>query len=343
MSLNNKDIKRIFVITILLVLFVASILVLRPILLSILGGLILAYIFSPVYNKLHKIFKEKNTTAFAVATLLILLVILPLWFLVPIAIQQTFDFFTLTQSVDFSQIVETIFPTSSLQFQQDTTAMIIRFIGNITSSAINGLVGFILNLPSVLLQLAVIIFVFFFSLRDQQELKEFISGISPFKKEKEKLLTKRFKEITSSIIFGYIVVGIIQGITLGIGFLIFGVPRALTLTVFAIFSSILPMVGPWLVWIPVAIYLLASGDVTRAILFTIYAGALVSSIDNILRPYIVAKKTGTSSVIVLIGMIGGLFVFGIMGIILGPLILSYLVIFLRAYKDKTLSDMFSPE
>ena len=149
--------------------------------------------------------------------------------------------------------------------------------------------------------------------------------------------------MTSSIIFGYILIGIIQGIATGIGLLIFGVPHALLLTVFAIFASIIPIVGPWLVWVPAAIYLFSIGNTTAAILFILYSAIIVSSTDNFLRPYIIARKTGVSSVIVLVGMIGGLFVFGILGIILGPLILSYLVLFLEAYKNRTLTEMFHPE
>ena len=104
----------------------------------------------------------------------------------------------------------------------------------------------------------------------------------------------------------------------------------------------LPMVGPWFVWVPVAIGLFLTGKIGFAIAFSIYCLFFVSTIDNILRPYIVSRKTGVSSVVVLVGMIGGLFVFNILGLILGPLILSYLLLFLKAYKDGTLSDMFSP-
>ena len=343
MSLNNKDMRRMIVIFILLLLVVGAFLVLKPIILSIFGGLMLAYIFYPLYKKIHKLFKERNTSAFATSTLIILIIIVPLWFLIPLMVQQTFSLFEITQGIDFSKFVARIFPTSGAEFQKDTTLMIIRFIGDVTSSSINLLVGFILDLPNLLLQMAVLVFVFFFSLRDQEQLRNFISGISPFRKDKERVLVKRFKELTSAIVFGYIVVGILQGIVLGIGLLIFGIPRALTLTVLTIFASILPMIGPWFVWIPITLYLLVTGNVSLAIGFTLYSAILVSSLDNLLRPYIVARKTGTSSVIVLVGMIGGLFVFGILGIILGPLIISYLILFLRAYKDKTLSDMFSPE
>lgn len=339
----NKSIRRLSIIFVILLLVVLSFLVLKPILLSVVFGLILAYVFLPVYRKIYRILKERNTSALAVCVLIVLIIFIPLWFLIPLVIQQTFDAFTFSQSIDIRGFVDNIFPTASEQFQQDTTAIVINFIGDLTSSSLNYLIDLLLDLPKVLLHLAVIIFVFFFTLRDHEKLKEFVSGMSPFKKEKEKMLIKQFKEMTSSIIFGYILIGIIQGIATGIGLLIFGVPQALLLTILAIFASIIPILGPWLIWIPAAIYLLSTGHTAAALGFALYSALLVSSIDNILRPYIVSRKTGVSSVIVLVGMIGGLFVFGILGIILGPLILSYLILFLEAYKNKTLPELFQSE
>ena len=341
MPVSSQEMRRVLVSSLILILVILSFMVLRPIILSIIAGLIFAYAFFPVYKKVNSILKEKNTSALAVCFMIFLVIFIPLWFVIPTIIQQTFDMFTALQSIDINGIVTKIFPAASQQFQKDLTSIIINFIGDITSTTLDYMINFLLNMPTVLLHAAVVIFVFFFTLRDHDKLKEFASGISPFRKDKEKILVKKFKELTSSVVFGYIIVGVIQGIATGLGLLIFGVPHALLLTALAIFASILPMVGPWFIWVPVTLYLFATGNVGQAIGFGLYSAILVSSIDNILRPYIVSRKTGTSSVIVLIGMIGGLFLFGILGIILGPLILSYLILFLKAYKDKTLSDMFS--
>jgi len=342
MALSNKDIKRIFVSSVLLILVVAAFLIIRPIIFSILAGLILAYVLSPIHKIIYRTIHARNTAATIMCLLVCLVILVPLWFSIPAIIQQIFDLFNISQNIDFSEVVKNLFPTASEDFNEKITTIIIQFTGNITSSIFSYFIGLLQSLPSVLLNLAVVIFVFFFALRDQESLKEFMSGISPFRKDKEAILVKRFKDISSSIIYGYIVVGILQGLALGLGLLIFGVPKALTLTILGIFASMLPMIGPWFVWIPVAISLFITGKLGIAIAFTIYCAFFVSTIDNIIRPYIISRKTGVSPVIVLVGMIGGLFVFNIIGLILGPLILSYLILFLKAYKDGTLSDMFSP-
>ncbi|MEK6908549.1 MAG: AI-2E family transporter [Nanoarchaeota archaeon] len=342
MPLSNKDIRRIFVSAVLLFLVIAAFLIIRPIVLSIFGGLILAYIFSPIYKIVYRTIHSRNTVATLMCILVLLIIIVPLWFTIPIIIQQIFDLFNLSQNVDFSQVVSKVFPSATPEFNERLTTIIIQFTGNIASTIFNFFIGLLQSLPTLLLNLAVVLFVFFFSLRDQENLREFISGISPFRKDKETVLVTRFKDITSSIIYGYIIVGIIQGLALGLGLLIFGVPKALTLTILGAFASMLPMIGPWFIWIPVTLSMLIAGNVGVAVAFAVYCAFFVSTIDNILRPYIVSRKAGVSSVIVLVGMIGGLFVFNIMGLILGPLILAYLILFLKAYKDGTLSDMFSP-
>jgi len=343
MPIRPQEIRKFVALSIVFLLVVLSFLVLKPILLSIITGLILGFIFYPLYKRIFKVFKEKNTSALAVSAILIIIVFIPFWFLVPLAIQQVFSMFSFLQGVDVAGFVDKIVPNFSDKTQIDVTTAIISFIGKISSGSLSALANLLLDLPSLLLNLSVIIFVFFFTLRDGDKLRNYVSELSPFKKEKEKVLTKKFKDITFSIIFGHIIVGIIQGIATGIGLFIAGVPRALLLTIFAILASIIPILGPWLVWVPAAVYLFTSGQMIAGIFFTLWGLLVVSTIDNFLRPYIVAKRTKSSSVIVLVGMIGGLFVFGVLGLILGPLILAYLILFLDAYKDRTLASMFASE
>ncbi len=184
-------------------------------------------------------------------------------------------------------------------------------------------------------------FVFFFSLRDADKLKEFTSGISPFNKNQQGVLVKHFRDITDSIIFGQVVIGFLQGVLAGLGFLIFGVPNPLVLMVLAIIVGILPILGPPLIWIPLTIYFFATGNPAIAIGFLVYNIVVVTGLEYFLRIYIVSKRTKLPTVIILVGMIGGLFIFGALGFILGPLILAYFLVLLKAYKEKALSNLFA--
>jgi predicted PurR-regulated permease PerM len=178
-------------------------------------------------------------------------------------------------------------------------------------------------------------------MRDAEIFTKYVQSLSPFSKSVEKDFIQKFKEITGSVIYGYVVVGILQGILTGIGLYVAGVPQALILTILAIFAAMIPIAGAWLVWVPAAIYMILSGNTFAGIGLILYGSLFISWIDNIVRPYLVARKTKISTAVVLIGMIGGLIVFGIIGLILGPLILSYLLLILDAYRNKRFPDLFS--
>ncbi|GAG19280.1 unnamed protein product, partial [marine sediment metagenome] len=127
----------------------------------------------------------------------------------------------------------------------------------------------------------------------------------------------------------------IQGIIAGIGYFIFGVPNALLLTILTIFVGIIPLIGPWLVWVPIDIYLFASGHSGAGFGLLIYGLVVISWLDTIIRPLIVSRKSQINPAIVIIGMIGGLFVFGILGLLAGPLILAYVLLVIELYRKKT--------
>ena len=174
---------------------------------------------------------------------------------------------------------------------------------------------------------------FFFVLRDNKEILSYLTTLTPFSKEIENKLIKSSKDITLSVIYGQIVIGFVQGLVAGIGFLIFGVPNMIFLTLLAIFAGILPIVGPAIVWIPVAIYLLVAGNTLAAFGVTFF-GIISVVIDNLLRPFFISRSSKMHPLLSLLGMIGGFFFFGILGFILGPLILAYVIIILEIYRGK---------
>ncbi len=340
--IEDKTFKKLSIVVALAVLTILTALILWPIATAIITGLILAYIFYPVYKKFHSLIKEKNIAAFLVILIVILIIILPLWFFLPVIVKQIFDFYLSVQTFDTFAFFQKIVPSlAQTEFSKDIAASLNSFISNLVSRTLSGLSAMFLNFPVFALKAIVVFFVLFFGMRDAEIFISYVKSLSPFSKTTEKDLSKKFKDITSSVIRGYIIVGVIQGILTGIGLVIFGVPQPVLLTIAAIFTSIIPVLGAWLVWAPSAIYLFFSGHTLMAIGLAIYGGLFVSQIDNILRPYIVAKKTKISSAIIVVGMIGGLLVFGLLGLIIGPLILSYLLLVLDAYRNKKFPSLFS--
>lgn len=343
MELDNKLLKEISAIVVMVIFGILVFFSVKPIILAIAWGLVLAYVFMPVYKKILKY--TKNNVFSAAATLILagLIVALPVWFLLPAAFQQVFELYRLSQSLDLSGFIQSVLPNATPQILTQFTAAINTFIGKFASTLLNSLVTTSLNLPMILIDIAVIALVFFFTLKDADKIKEFIKSISPLSKSNEKIIAQQFKDITYSTIYGRFVVGIVQGLLAGLGFLIFGIGNTLVLTLAAMMLGILPILGVFLIWIPIAIYMFVSGNIAIAIIFTLYNLIIVSNVDNLLMAYIVSKRTTLSPFVALISSLGGLFLFGIIGLILGPLIFAYFIILLDLYRNKNLLSLFSSE
>jgi len=341
MEFNERDAKKFSIVALIIALGILALLVIRPVVTSLIAALILAYLFLPLQKRIVRLVKNKTFSASIVLTLVLVIIIIPTWFFIPIIVEQIFEMFKYAQSLDIQNILMGIFPTASEQFSAQASVAVSSFVSKISATVLNSLVRVFLDVPTISLHLFIVCFVFFFALRDHAALEEFVTGLSPFGAAKERLLVKHFKDITDSVVYGQIIVGLVQGALAGIGFLIFGVKNVLVLTLLATLLSITPIVGPFVIWIPVSIYLFTSGPSGVALGYLLYNLLIVSTVDNILRTYLVSRRTNLSPAVIFVGMMGGIFIFGIMGVIIGPLILAYFLVFLQSYKDRTLYSLFS--
>ena len=246
-----------------------------------------------------------------------------------------------SQQADFVTPFKGIFPDlfASDEFSLEFGAILQSFVTGIANSGVNAFSRLILESPVLFLQSLVVFFTFFFILRDKEEFISYLKSLLPFSEEVQKKLFKQTKEITFSVLYGQVIIGLLQGVLVGIGFFLFGVPNALLMTLLAAIAGIFPVIGTTIIWLPVSAYLLMSGNTFSAVGVGIF-GIFSSVLDNLLKPMIVSRRTQMHSSLILFGMIGGLFLFGIMGFILGPLVLAYLLILIEVYRNKRTPGIF---
>lgn len=330
-------------IVIVLGLIVLSYILLKPILMSLITGVILASIFVPVFKKLNKKIKNKSAVSLILTILLILLIVIPSWILIPILLNESISIFRATQSLDLVTPVKAAFPSlfSNEEVASELARSLQNFAQDITGNLMNSVAGFLLEeFPNLVLYMTVILFSFFFVLRDHEQLIRYVKGISPFPKEIDKKLFKSTKDITNSVLYGQFVIGMLQGVLVGVGFFIFGVPNALFLTILAVIAGIFPVIGATIIWVPLVIYLFFTGWSLWPLFGIIAFGVAGSFFENSTKPAMVSRKTNVHSGVILFGMIGGLIVFGIMGFVIGPLVLAYLLIFFDIIRDKGAPSIF---
>ena len=321
-------------------LLILTAIILYPIVYPIIYGILFAYIFYPVHRWLSRKMNNEFLSALfiCIGIFLILLGLLAIFFTT--AFKQAVEFYVLLQKTDTLEILKKVIPEfiSSSSASEPIMNSLNTYVSNLIATYISSLSSAISDIPILMIKIAVVIFAFFFGLKDGRKAIEYIKSLSPLKKEVEEKFFKQFKEITNSVLVGQIIVGIVQGAMAGIGYFIFGVPNALLLTMITIVAAIIPVIGPWLVWVPVDIYLFASGRSSAGIGLLIYGILVVSWIDNVLRLMILSRKTTINTGIVMIGMFGGLFVFGFIGLIIGPLILAYVLLVLELYRKSNVGE-----
>lgn len=337
--IDNESFRKILTTAILIVLIVISFLILEPILLSLISGIILAVVFSTPYEWIMKKTGSRNASLAIICVLLALIIILPIWFLTPIFLKQSFQVYISAQDIDLSSVLDKVFPSMSNSISAGFGSVFSSFITKTLNSLTTAVSNLILHFPEIFLHLIVAFSTFFFILKDKEEIILYIKSVTPFSKDVEKKLFDSSRGIILSVVYGQIIIGIIQGLVASIGFFIFQAPNPMFLALVAVVLGILPIIGPLLVSIPVIFYFLLAGN-TFAAFGVGFFGVLSSVIEHILRPWFVAKRSNLHPLLSLVGMVGGFFFFGVLGFVIGPIVLAYVFIILEIYRGRELPGFF---
>lgn len=207
----------------------------------------------------------------------------------------------------------------------DLRATALNSMRNISQFMLSQTQNFFAAFSSFLFVLAMVEINLFFLFRDGKRFVEFIKGLIPIEAAKRDLIFERMREVIKASMYGNVGTALAQGVVGGAAFLFLGVPSAVLWMVLMTVMSFLPLAGPFVVWIPVAIWLFIKGSVTKAIILTAWGTLVVGSIDNVLRPILIkkvsSKENQLNTLVLFLGVLGGLGLFGFLGIVLAPLVI----------------------
>jgi predicted PurR-regulated permease PerM len=184
-----------------------------------------------------------------------------------------------------------------------------------TLGVIGGLVG-------AIVQMFFVIFTMYYLFRDGDRIFDKIRDSLPLNRKQAVAIMERSREVISASIYGVLAIAVIQGTLGGLAFWVLGVPSAIVWGVVMTFLSMIPMLGSFMVWVPAAIYLALTGHYVKAILLVFWGTLVIGMIDNFLRPKLVGSRTKLHELLIFFAVLGGLKVFGVLGIVLGPLVLA---------------------
>ncbi|MBW2996540.1 AI-2E family transporter [Candidatus Woesearchaeota archaeon] len=324
-QINKAQAYKYFLIAIFVLIVVLAVVLVLPFITPILTSFILAYIFYPFYKWLARKTKRKNISALIISIILILLLVIPVSFtLYQLTREANIGYVVIKQKLAGSSITEYF---KEITGRPEVKAYIENSFNKLSSQLTEGIFNFIFTVPARLLDILLTFFFTFFLLRDGANIVKKIEKKIPLKEKHKKEMIGQVNGVIYAIINGFFVIAIIQGVIGALTFKLFGVASPVTWGILIALLAFVPFLGAALIWIPAAIIQAFHGSWINMIGITI-GGLIISYIDTFLKPKIIGDKAEIHPAIILIGLLGGLKLLGIIGIIIGPIILSLFFLFI---------------
>lgn len=314
--------------------------VLAPFYGAILWALVVALLFNSLNLRFCKAMGQRRSLASAVTVLIVIVIVIVPLILISAALgQQASEVYRMLQSgeldiVLYLQRILDAMPgwmrdilnhfglTDLAAARAQLTAALTQASQLIAARAL----GIGLGAFDFVIGLGVMLYLLFFLLRDGDSLLKRVKSAVPLRAEQKSLLLGRMSVVVRATVKGGVIVALVQGMLGGLAFWVLGIPAALLWAVVMAFLSLLPSVGAAIVWGPVALYLLATGNIWQGLVLSGYGVLVIGLADNLLRPFLVGKSAKLPDYIILLSTFGGIGMFGLNGFILGPLIAAIFMV-----------------
>jgi predicted PurR-regulated permease PerM len=188
------------------------------------------------------------------------------------------------------------------------------------------------NALVIVLKVIFVLLTMYYLFRDGERIKQALLDSLPLERAQSQRIFDRTREVIGASVYGVLVVASIQAVLGEIGFLIVGLPSPLLWGVVMFFLSMIPMAGSFLVWVPACLFLLATGHYWKALFLAAWCAGVVGMVDNVLRPRLVGKRTRLHELLVFFSVLGGLQVFGPLGLVVGPVIVAITLALLDVFR-----------
>lgn len=319
---------------------------LAPFSAALLWAAIITLALYPLYKRVLRLVKNRAGLAALIMTAFtLLLVVGPALTLLAVCATQAVDLYQLvSQGVQSGKFLE-LWNSTSASFAErlqtvpflsglDMKALAMKGIGEISSS-LAGQIGPLLRFSLVVtIDLVVMLISVFFFFRDGEAYYQSVMDMLPFSSTHKESMSRRVHDTFMAVINGVFLIALLQGLMTGIGFALFGIPFSVFWGLIAAGLALLPIGGAALVWVPGAFFLFLTGSKIGSVAFFAWGLILVSTPDNFLKPLLIGKKAGLPAFFLFIGILGGLKVYGMLGILFGPLVVTLLFVFVQIYREE---------
>ena len=334
-----------------LLVFVAGMVIqiFSPFIKAIFWSAILAFAFHPVYSRLKNGLRSDTLAALLMTVLIFLLVVPPVIFLIINLATQAIDLYQFVADYIRQGRLETLIDrVRSIHTIQNIEERIIewepfrknleswllssaRGIGNFTAAQAGTITK---NLFFVVLNVFMMTFLVFVFLKDGQMIFDFIYQTAPLDEKNKRPIFDRISQTLSAVIRGQLLTGLTQSIVAGLFFWLIGIPIPIFFATLTFITAMIPVIGAASIWVPLVIYLAAIQEWTKAGMLFAFGALVISLIDNIMKPALIGEKTKLPYFLLFFGILGGIKIYGLMGIFLAPTLLSLFFALVGIYQKR---------
>lgn len=337
--MNKTFISKGFLLFLLVAVLYVCYQIFTPFLDEILISAVLVSIFYGPYERLVKLLRgRKNIASLVMCILVVLIVILPISNFIVYAAQRSVTGYNqiISSANNFNLEGLKNYPYlekfNMIGIGTDTLKdVLIDVAKKLNDWLVGGAASLIRGTTSFFISIFLVLFAMFFFFVDGKKMVEKLMYWTPLPNKYDKEIFKKFKDVSYSTIFSTFITAIAQGFIGAIGLLIIGFPVFFTSIALA-FASIIPYIGTAIVWVPISIYLLATGQIWQGIFLIVWGSVVVGNSDNLIRTYLIKDKAGVHPLFVFFSILGGIILFGFWGIVFGPLVISLAVTILHIYE-----------
>ena len=318
-------------------------LMLKPFAVVLEWAAVLVIVFYPVHKRLFEKIGRPGLTALVSCILVVVIVLVPLAFIFTTLAREVADTAqTLPQQV--KPFLDSNSPRTArvLQWLQDrgilqpdqSNQFLVEQSRNALRSLVGQSVGWLGNVLGTIVKAFFVVFTMYYLFRDGDKIVSALPGVLPLKRAQSEAILARTGQVISASVYGVVTIAAMQGALGGIAFWILGVPSPTLWAVILALVCMIPIAGSFFVWIPIALYLGLTGHWTKALIMCLWGGLVISTIDNFLRPKLMRQYTKLHELFVFFSVLGGIQVFGLLGIVLGPVVLAVTMGLLNTFKPE---------
>ncbi|HXV27049.1 MAG TPA: AI-2E family transporter [Candidatus Paceibacterota bacterium] len=320
-------------------LAVVVFLMIKPYAAVLMLAAVLAIIFEPLYRTVLKQLRSPSWSALLTTLIVLALVLLPLsLFGYQLVQEATALYGYLTGRANTNGFGELLTRVQELtdRFVPGLTFETADVVGYVQASLtwLLSNVGFVFaGFARILFSFVLLLFVFFYLVRDGEKLKRWLMHTSPLSDSHENRIIGTLTLAVNSVVRGSLVIALIQALVAGVGYTVFGVPNPALWAGVLMVASFVPTLGTALVQIPVVLYMLLTGDLGAAVGLAAWATVAVGLVDNFLGPHLIGRGTRLHPLLTLFAVLGGIVVFGPIGLLVGPVVFSLLLAVIKIWSE----------